>query len=486
MVFSVESWSQTVLPDIPDLLRVTVDHSDAGVLIQWEPSEDGDIEFYWIWKMRTDLSFERVFKFDGGTYEYKHMTSGLKNLTYSVTAVDSSGNESLFGQNIHRAVNLSLEFDPCTSTNLLNWIPYLGWKENISGYRIWGGPVGNSMQELGFVTSGPLTFTHDSILPGTVYNYYIETWNTSGLTSLSPIDTIVAFFPNPPDFMTVDYVTVIDPNTVELQFTVDVSGPVNNFRVMKRSNPETPFTEVTILWDETQPTHILQDHFATTTSSYEYIVQSLFQPAACEVPRVLSVSNPGNSVRLWNEIDNEVVTLHWTPYETYESGLAGYIIQRRNGTGEFNDIQSVSTGTTQWQESLQSVIDGSQPGLLEYKVLAVSNPVGQNEPAISVSNITSVTVETHIQVPSAFTPGSNDMNFEFKPLLDFAPKEYLMLVMDRGGRKMFETTDPGKGWDGRFQNGEFVNEGVYVYYLQLTDYTGLFKSFTGNVTVLYP
>ena len=56
-----------------------------------------------------------------------------------------------------------------------------------------------------------------------------------------------------------------------------------------------------------------------------------------------------------------------------------------------------------------------------------------------------------MQVPSAFTPGSNDMNSEFKPLMDFAPREYLMIVVDRGGRKMFETTDTDEGWDGRFQ-----------------------------------
>jgi hypothetical protein len=78
------------------------------------------------------------------------------------------------------------------------------------------------------------------------------------------------------------------------------------------------------------------------------------------------------------------------------------------------------------------------------------------------------------------------MNYEFKPLLDFAPSDYLMIILDRGGRKLFETRDPGQGWDGRFQQGDFVAEGVYVYYIQYTDYTGLFKNITGNVTVLYP
>ena len=97
-----------------------------------------------------------------------------------------------------------------------------------------------------------------------------------------------------------------------------------------------------------------------------------------------------------------------------------------------------------------------------------------------------VSVETTLRVPNAFTPGSNDMNAEFKPLIDFAPKDYLLVVMDRGGRKVYESNNPGEGWNGRFQNGDFVNEGVYVYYIQFTDYTGLFKSLTGNVTVLYP
>jgi len=486
LMCSFQVSAQTELPDIPDLIRVTVDHSDNGVLIQWEPSDDADIEFYWIWKMRSDLAFERIMQFDGSTREFKHMTPAFENLSYSVTAVDSAENESLFGDNIHRAVSLSLEFEPCTPSNLISWSAYEGWEGHISGYKIYGGADGDSIQMLSFVDYNTSSYTHQGISTGTSYNYYIETIHTSGLNSLSATDTIQAFYPEAPEFITVDYVSVLDENTVELQFTADVSGPVNNFRIMKRSNPGTPFTEIQTLWDESLSTHVIQDQFPTSTTSYEYIVQSVFQPGSCEKPLILSVSNPGNSILLTNSLENQLVTLNWTPYETYDAGLSGYIIQRRSGNGEFYDIQTLGPGTTQWSESVQSVVNGFQAGELQYKVLAQSNPTGQNDPNISISNITSITVETNIQIPNAFTPGSNDMNFEFKPLLDFAPKEYMMLIMDRGGRKMFETMNSGMGWDGRFQSGEFVNEGVYVYYIQYTDYTGLFKSFTGNVTVLYP
>jgi gliding motility-associated-like protein len=71
-------------------------------------------------------------------------------------------------------------------------------------------------------------------------------------------------------------------------------------------------------------------------------------------------------------------------------------------------------------------------------------------------------------------------------LMDFAPREYVLIVMDRGGRKLFETTNPEEGWDGTYMGGDFVNEAVYVYYIQYTDNTGLFRTYSGNVTVLYP
>ncbi len=131
-------------------------------------------------------------------------------------------------------------------------------------------------------------------------------------------------------------------------------------------------------------------------------------------------------------------------------------------------------------------MNGFQPGEVQYRVIALENGSAGRSAGKSFSNITAAVMETHMQVPSAFTPGSNDINFEFKPRMDFAPREYVMMVVDRGGRKMFETTNPGEGWDGRFRGGAFVNEAVYVYYIQYTDYTRLFRTITANITVLYP
>ena len=494
IILAVTLWFPLLLkaqdpPDIPDLIRVTVDHSDNGVLVQWEPSMDPDIEFYHLYKMNAQQSFELLFSFDPYTFEYKHMTSGLKNLAYAVTAEDSIGNESLFGQNVHRAVSVSSDFDLCELSNEVLWTGYEGWEGQISGYKLYGAIAGDPFQELDFVQAPPLSFTHTQVEVDTTYVYYVETTNSKGLTSISSIDSVTSIFPEAPSYITLDYISVIDASTVELQFSADINGPVTSFRIMRRSNPATPFTAVETLWNVGQTTSVFQDQFPTGSISYQYMIQSLFQPVACNSSLVISESNTGNSILLENELDDRLLTLNWTAYSEYETGLMGYIIQRRGGDGEFIDIQTVGPNTTQWQETIESVVNGFQPGEIQYRVLALSNDGGVGQAGTSISNITSVTVETVLQIPNAFTPGnpgSSGVDHEFKPLMDFGPKVYLMMVVDRGGRKLFETTQADVGWDGRFQNGEFVNEGVYVYYIQYTDYTGLTRSLTGNVTVLYP
>jgi gliding motility-associated-like protein len=474
------------LPDIPDLIRITVDHSDDGVLIQWEASTSTNIRNYHIYKRINPVDFVKMFTLDPYTFEYKHMTSGLENLAYAVTAEDSTGSESIFGENVQQAVAVSTEFDICTQSNIITWTPYLGWEGNISGYRVFGGISGSGMQELMFVPATTNSYTHADVLADTEYTYYIETINTNGITSLSPIDTVFTTYPEAPSYLTIDHVTVLDESNVEIQYSADIAGPVTSFILLRRSNPGSSFTEVNTRWNIMESTQVVQDQFQTANISYQYLVESVFQPVPCNTEIKISESNTGNSILLINDLNNQIVTLNWTAYESYEPGLAGYLIQRNTGDGQFVDLETLGPLSTQWSENIQALVNGSQQGEIQYRVIALSNPDREGNEEQSISNVTSVLVETQMQVPSAFTPGSNDINAEFKPLMDFAPRDYVMIVMDRGGRKMFETTEPGEGWDGRFNGGDFVQEAVYVYYIEYTDYTGLLKTFTGNVTVLYP
>jgi gliding motility-associated-like protein len=416
------------------------------------------------------------------------MINGPYNLAYSVTAINNAipPSESLFEDNVHRSVALSTEFDLCTQSNSLQWSEYEGWEGNISGYKVYGGISGAPMQLLSFVQATTTSYIHSELEMNTTYIYYIVTVNTNRDSSFSALDTVYTLFPEAPTFLTIDHVSVVDEATVEIQYSADIAGPVTSFRLLRRSNPSTPFLVVDTYWNVMESMQVVQDEVITGSSSYQYLVESVFQPVGCASSLIISKSNTGNNILLVNELNAQVLTLSWTPYESYEPGLAGYTIQRRDGSGTFIDVATVGPATTQWQESIEPLVNGFQAGEFQYRVIALSNPHNGGIEEQSFSNITTVELETQMQVPSAFTPNSNDINSEFKPLMDFAPREYLMIVIDRGGRKMFETTDPGEGWDGRFQGGSFVDEAVYVYYIQYTDYTGLFKTYTGNVTVLYP
>ncbi|MCP4311852.1 MAG: hypothetical protein GY790_11360 [Bacteroidetes bacterium] len=481
-------FAQGDLPDTPHLIRVTVDHADDGVLIQWEASKDTTVDMYYIWQMDNGTGTFR-FGIPSEVLEYKIMDSKLVNLAFSVQAIDTldgNGNRaSLLGENEHQAVELELEFEPCEPAIIISWTGYVGWEGKVSGYRIYGGLTGDAINLLKFVHPDTRSFRHSGVSYDTSYSYYVEAVNTSGITSLSPIEAVRTAFPDAPSILRVDEVSVIDNSSLELRFTADVEGPVNNFRILRRSDRDSPFIEVNTIWDSHQPSMNYTDVLSTQSSSYQYLVQSIYQPEVCSSPIVVSESNSGTSILLESSIDGLMAHLSWTPYETYSTGLSGYIIQRRSGSGEFVDVSSLGPGTTSWQEAIESVINGYQPGELQYKVLALGNQVEGANPGISISNVVSVAVETSMQVPNAFTPGRTT-NYLFKPVIDFAPDKYTMIIYDRGGRKLFETNNPGEGWDGTFSRGGYAMEGVYVYFIQYTDYTGLSKTLNGSVSVIYP
>ncbi|MCC6722384.1 MAG: choice-of-anchor L domain-containing protein [Bacteroidia bacterium] len=73
----------------------------------------------------------------------------------------------------------------------------------------------------------------------------------------------------------------------------------------------------------------------------------------------------------------------------------------------------------------------------------------------------------NIWVPNAFTPDNNFMNDIFKPETDITSFNfYKFAVFDRWGQKVFETTDPKKGWDGKVNN-KLAGNDVFIWTLYI-------------------
>ena len=93
-----------------------------------------------------------------------------------------------------------------------------------------------------------------------------------------------------------------------------------------------------------------------------------------------------------------------------------------------------------------------------------------------------VMVDSYIDVPNAFSPGS-EPNATFKPVHKGNATLKSLVVYDRWGVKLFETKDINVGWDGTYK-GKPQPFGVYIYTVEAVSPTGRKFSKQGNVTLL--
>ncbi len=88
--------------------------------------------------------------------------------------------------------------------------------------------------------------------------------------------------------------------------------------------------------------------------------------------------------------------------------------------------------------------------------------------------------------PNAFTPNNDGLNDVFKPEgIYLGLKQYEMIVWDRWGGKIFESTDPYSGWNGQHENsGSHLPQGVYPVTVKYTEARGKTKEFQNTITLL--
>jgi gliding motility-associated-like protein len=72
-----------------------------------------------------------------------------------------------------------------------------------------------------------------------------------------------------------------------------------------------------------------------------------------------------------------------------------------------------------------------------------------------------------VYVPNAFTPGQDQLNEVFRPVLNNVHR-YRFTIFDRWGGKVFETEDQQEGWNG-CRNGTPCEQSVYVYKITYVD-----------------
>ena len=74
--------------------------------------------------------------------------------------------------------------------------------------------------------------------------------------------------------------------------------------------------------------------------------------------------------------------------------------------------------------------------------------------------------ESLLEVPNVFTPNGDGINDEFRVAYR-SLATFRMIIYNRWGRKIYDSTDPSKGWDGKI-NGRDAADGTYYYLIEAT------------------
>jgi gliding motility-associated-like protein len=102
-----------------------------------------------------------------------------------------------------------------------------------------------------------------------------------------------------------------------------------------------------------------------------------------------------------------------------------------------------------------------QPG--KYSVTAIVN---LGSCAVEITDSVEVCVPDII--PNAFTPDGDQINDVFRPVLYFPTVDYHFEIFNRWGQRVFGTTDPQQGWDGKYSGLDAPSD-VYVWMLRYTE-----------------
>ncbi|HSN95923.1 MAG TPA: gliding motility-associated C-terminal domain-containing protein, partial [Nitrososphaeraceae archaeon] len=73
--------------------------------------------------------------------------------------------------------------------------------------------------------------------------------------------------------------------------------------------------------------------------------------------------------------------------------------------------------------------------------------------------------ECRVFTPTAFTPNNDGLNDIFRPVVKCLAKQYQLKIFSRYGDVIFQSSVPGKGWDGKIKNTT-APSGVYAWILQ--------------------
>jgi len=455
---------------------------NGNTVLAWQIPIDKDIDKYIIQYLvgATNQTIDIVPGRNNTFYTYTTTAANSTAVGLFVQAQDSCKRNSTVNYQI-RTMFLRASYDTCAYQTTLNWTKYV-WAdikgvpvETLGKYKIYYSVNGSAFSLVGETTD--TSFVHPGVAPGKNICYFIRVVNARNTITASSnrscffSDQVVAA-----QFIYLKTATIIDNSSAEVRVYLDNSRGSTGIAV-HRSENGTDFKNVGFI-PYTGAAHysFIDNAIDSRLKSYTY---RTFVIDICGKRR--DSSNIAKTILLKVHEDAEqIFTKHlsWTEYKGFGGDVSGYNIYRViNGDISTALIGSTDALTTTYTDNLEGA--AAQGAKIEYLVQAVEgigNPYGIFE--TSSSNPVPVYMEGNIYVPNAFAPSG--VNKTWLPITHFIEKtDYHVSVFNRWGKRVFETSDDTKAWDGN----DCIAD-IYVYLIDYKNARGEYLQVKGNVLLL--
>ncbi|HJZ40836.1 MAG TPA: gliding motility-associated C-terminal domain-containing protein [Bacteroidales bacterium] len=477
-----------LVPNKPSLYLVTVDIETGNDMIYWTASPTPPNFSWYVIAVAERLNENEPPSYRTLTtvaatetqFENTNPLSSLGPVGYTVFAWNNvgSGYASLFDAP-DSTIFLTLEFDSCEATISLAWNDYNNWRGSIAAYNIYRRMGPGIYQLLATVAEGTNTYVLGNVGVNANYDLFVEAVHQDNVRrSNSNRASTFTLMSQQPDFINADYATIGAGNSIDMSFTVGGSTGLTRFNILRSSSPTGPFNTIATTNTSDSPITFTDD-LNFQSGIYYYRLELINNCGTASAQ-----SNLANNIILNGTFDNQNATLSWNGYLDWLGGVAGYSLIRTNGIqNPQTDILDAGVQTN-YTDDISGLIDQSDPSssMICYHVEATENTNIHGIQGRSVSNRVCFSLTPDVRIPNAFIPNDTDpVNQVFEPVFSFMPEHYDLIIYNRLGVRIWQGSGP---WDGRV-NGNYVPEGVYLYYLRIYNYSTDKIEQSGSVTVVY-
>lgn len=483
---------------------VSVDVDVAGnIIICWDPVIDVDLIGYNVWTIDGSTGANVLLSGPGllaptincFLIPSTAASPGAQTVQVLVEAViDCPPNGTIFspgllsGVGFVNTVYLQTDFDKCTSSVDLNWNAFNAYSNPIVRYEVFVSINGAPLALAGSTFS--TNFSYPGVINGNTYAFRVAAIENAGLgpiestSNMDTADVLTALIS--PTFNELNFVTVVDAQQVDIQFSIDTVADVTAYNIQRSDGDTNDFVTIeTVVKFQGMDTLIdfSDDKVNTDTIPYFYRIEIInsecgFNGNYSNVASTMLIDVTSNSLEAFN-------TITITEYKEWGLAILRYELYRALGgvwdPDPIATLRPFSNATT-IVDDVSGVSDGD--GEFCYKVLAVRKN-DSLEAFQSYSNESCALHTPLVYIPNAFAPDGL-FNREFKPMLTFVnPSTYLLRIFNRWGEIVFETRDVDQAWNGRFDNsGEMSTTGVYFYVLKFNSADGLQSTKRGSITLV--